>query len=80
MGLQLNKLTLEINGILDPSAFMGISYENRAGFKIINVNVNVDFAKATQEQVNQWIKETEKRCPVSDNIQNNTKININIKQ
>jgi uncharacterized OsmC-like protein len=42
----------------------------------VNVAVHADFENATQEEVDSWLKETEARCPVTDNIKESTKINV----
>jgi uncharacterized OsmC-like protein len=75
-GMKLNGLKIKIEGTMNPSAFMGYSYDERAGFQQINVTMDADFENATDEEIASWIKETEKRCPVTDNIKDRTKIEV----
>ncbi|HCX65264.1 MAG TPA: osmotically inducible protein C [Eubacteriaceae bacterium] len=78
MGFTLRSVSIDIEGDLNPMKFMGKSDEDRTGYKIIRVTIDAD-TDADQETLNQWIKEVEKRCPVSDNLQNPTPIEISLK-
>ena len=75
-GMKLNGMKLKIEGSMNPCAFIGCSFEERAGFQTINVSVHPDFENATEEDIVSWLEETEARCPVTDNIQESTKINV----
>lgn len=77
-GLTLHGMKLRIEGIMNPCTFLGCSFEERAGFQTIDVKVDADFEGASREQVAEWLKETEERCPVTDNIKADTKVNIMI--
>ena len=78
-GLKLLDLKIEIKGHMNPCNFMGCSFDERAGFQTINVAVNPKFEAATPEQIEDWLQETERRCPVTDNIKTGTHINVRIK-
>lgn len=73
-GLKLNGMEVRIEGVMNPCAFLGCSFEERAGFQKIQVTVEADMPGATQEEIDAWLKETEDRCPVTDNIRANTAI------
>lgn len=75
-GLKLNGMKLKLDGVLNPCTFIGCSYEERAGFQTINVKITPEFENATLEEIESWMKETEARCPVTDNIRDSTKINV----
>jgi len=79
-GLQLNGMNMTIEGVMNPAAFYGISYEERVGFKQITVMVNPDFTNATEQDIEAWLKETEERCPVTDNIKTDTSITVKIQK
>lgn len=79
-GLRLNGMQLTIEGIMNPAAFYGTSFEERAGFKQINVSVDADFSGASYQEIEEWLKETERRCPVTDNIMVNTNVSVKIKE
>lgn len=75
-GMKLNGMKIKIDGTMNPCTFIGCSYEERAGFQTVNVSVKADFENATKEEMDSWLKETETRCPVTDNIKDSTKINV----
>jgi len=77
--LGLKSLNIEIEGNLDACTFMGCNDENRAGFEDITVNLNAEFEKMPiQECIDKWLEETERRCPVTDNIKSMTNIALHL--
>jgi len=75
--LDLKKMTITIDGDMNPCTFMGCSFDERAGFQAIKVNVNPVFGKeVSKELITKWLQETEARCPVTDNIKDGTSIAI----
>jgi uncharacterized OsmC-like protein len=77
-GLKLNGIKIKIEGVMNPCTFIGCSFEERAGFQHIDVKVFPEFENATDEQISSWLKETELRCPVTDNIKADTTIDVSI--
>ena len=75
-GLKLNSIKVKIEGVINPCTFLGCSFEERAGFQNIVVTVNADMPGATEEEKESWFKETESRCPVTDNIKADTAITV----
>ena len=75
-GLKLNGMQLKIEGVMNPCAFIGCSFEERAGFQQIQVTVDADMEGTTQEEIDAWLEETEARCPVTDNVRADTTISI----
>jgi len=75
-GLKLNGMEIKIEGKMNPCTFIGCSYEERAGFQKVVVHVKPNFENATSQQIDEWLQETEERCPVTDNIENATQIKI----
>lgn len=67
-GLKLNGMKVKIEGMMDPCTFIGSSNKERAGFQNIVVTANADIPGASEEKKEAWLKETEIRCPVTDNI------------
>ena len=77
--LGLKSLNIEIEGDLDACTFMGCNNENRAGFQDITVNLNADFeVMPMQESIDKWLEETERRCPVTDNVKSMTNIALHL--
>jgi len=75
-GLKLNNIKVKIEGVMNPCTFLGCSFEERAGFQNIVVTVNADMPGASDEEKEAWLKETETRCPVTDNIKADTTITV----
>lgn len=75
-GLKLIGMEIKIEGVMNPCAFIGCSFEERAGFQHIQVTVDADMPGATQEEIDAWLEETENRCPVTDNVRADTKISV----
>jgi len=78
-GLTLKGMHITINGKMNPAVFMGSPVDERSGFQDIQVNIDAEFIGVTQEQINLWLAETERRCPVTDNIKDSTKIRVEAK-
>ncbi len=75
--LDLIKMNISIDGEMNPCTFLGCSYDKRAGFQNIKVKVKPVFGKENSKQsIQDWLVETEKRCPVTDNIKEGTQIDI----
>lgn len=75
MGITLQELSIEIQGTLNPAKFQGKSYQERAGYKQIDVLINVK-TNADEQTLAKWLKVVEERCPVSDNLANPTPLRI----
>ncbi|RLD90898.1 MAG: OsmC family peroxiredoxin [Bacteroidetes bacterium] len=76
--LELIEMKISIEGNMDAAHFMGYTTSKRAGFEDVNVYVETKFdGKPTKEQRDKWLEETERRCPVTDNMKTHTKISIN---
>ncbi|HBT38940.1 MAG: OsmC family protein [Thermotoga sp. 50_1627] len=77
MNMQLDGLTIDIEGILNPAKFQGRSDAERAGYKQINVTIKAK-TNAPENVLKKWIETVESRCPVSDNIANPTPVKFNV--
>ncbi|MBS1737185.1 MAG: OsmC family protein [Bacteroidetes bacterium] len=75
LGFNLEKLEIEVTGDINPDRLFGKSFDERAGFKGINVALK-PYADATPEQLQTWIQAVESRCPVNDNLNNLTPTRI----
>ncbi len=78
-GLILKGMKVTIEGVMNPCAFIGCSFEERAGFQKIKVSVDPEMENATPEEISNWLEETENRCPVTDNIRADTTLSVSIK-
>jgi uncharacterized OsmC-like protein len=69
--LPLQGMTIDVEGDIDTDYLLGRTKEGRAGFQVIRVKVNMD-ADLSREAREKFIHEVDSRCPVSENLLNNT--------
>lgn len=72
-GIQLDKVTVHTKGKIDWQNFLGISKDTRPGYQVIEVEAVIE-SEEPEEVLQELIKEVEARCPILDNLSNNTKI------
>ncbi len=75
-GLTLKGMHITINGKMNPAVFLGSPVKERSGFQDIRVKIDAEFVGVTQQQINHWLAETERRCPVTDNVKDATHIDV----
>ena len=78
MGFELKGVNINIVGNLNPDRLFGKSFEDRAGYKEIRVEVKPD-CDASPEVLSKWLEAIEDRCPVSDNLRNSTPVSLDLK-
>ncbi len=71
--LVVRKIEVHVEGELDTDVFMGKNTEVRAGFSGIRVHTKID-ADMSQEEKEQFLREVDARCPISENIHSLTPI------
>lgn len=76
--IKLHGFETEIEGDVDKAFLMGKTEEGRAGFTEIRVSVKID-ADMTDEEKQAFFKRVDARCPISDNMINNTNIVFDVK-
>ncbi len=77
MGFELRSLKIEMVGNLNPAKLFGKSDEERAGYKTIVVKM-IPECDASEEILQIWLHAVESRCPVSDNLQNLTPVEVEL--
>ena len=76
---ELNQLDIEISGAINPNRFLGLSKDERAGFKTIEVKLS-PVSKADDATLEKWLDIVQDRCPVKDNLLNQTPIELKLEQ
>ncbi|PKQ18322.1 MAG: osmotically inducible protein C [Actinobacteria bacterium HGW-Actinobacteria-8] len=76
-GVTLTSFTATARGDLDPAKFLGKSMDGRAGYTGIEVDIEVE-GDADTAKLEEIVRISETRCPVSDNIANVTAVSIKI--
>lgn len=79
MDFELRGVKINISGNLNPDRLFGKSFEERAGYKEIKVDIKPD-CDASPEVLSKWLQSIEDRCPVSDNLRNTTPIVLGLKK
>ena len=74
LNIEIKKLEINIDGDINPEKFLGISDNERAGFKSLNVNIGLQ-TNANEKNEQLLIQKVKERCPVNDNLSNPTPIN-----
>jgi len=78
MNIELRSVKIKMAGELNPNRLFGTSYDDRAGYKGIQVAIEPD-CDATEEELAKWLEAIEDRCPVSDNLRNITPVELKLK-
>jgi len=76
LGVKLKAVETVVEGYLDPRGFMGSS-GIRPGFQKIHISTKIE-AEGPSEKVRELVKLAEERCPVNDNVKNNTLIEYTV--
>ncbi|MCX7743570.1 MAG: OsmC family protein [Flavobacteriales bacterium] len=77
--ITIHDLRINIQGDINPLRLLGQSFDVRAGFQSLQVEIAIE-ANASQEDINRLIDEVKQRCPVNDNLSNETPISYLLKQ
>ncbi len=76
--IDLRGFSTTIEGDIDTAFLMGKTTEGRAGFTEVRVSVDID-ADMTPEEKEAFLEKIDSRCPISDNMVNDTKIVFDVK-
>ncbi len=74
-GIVLKSLQVELSATLSLDKYQGKISDERAGFRSIEVVVKPT-SDATLEELQNWLKAVENRCPVQDNLTYPTPISV----
>jgi uncharacterized OsmC-like protein len=77
MGIEIDALDVSVGGEYDPAVFMGEECDERAGFQEFEIEVDVE-SDADRETLASWLDQIEERCPVSDNLKDETPASLSL--
>ena len=77
--LPVRNIQVRVEGELDGDVLMGRSIEPRAGFTGIRVITTID-ADMSLEEKEQFLRDIDARCPISDNIHNLTPVELVVEE
>lgn len=75
--LPVRNIEVRVEGELDTDVLMGKTQDVRAGFQGIRVITRID-ADMSQEEKENFLREIDARCPISDNIHGLTPIEFTV--
>lgn len=73
--IALRGMTIKVEGDIDTDGLLGKPIEGRIGFEGFAITIDVD-ADMTDEEKEAFIREVDRRCPVSENLLNATPIHV----
>lgn len=76
MDIDIADLEITIEGKFNQAVFTG-NDDDRTGLQDIEVSMAVE-ADADEATVEEWVERVEARCPVSDNIKNETSVKLSL--
>jgi uncharacterized OsmC-like protein len=76
-GIVVRDVAVHVAGDIDTAKYRGDATEPRAGFETIRVDVTVD-SDADDETLAAWLADVEERCPVADNLDTGTDIDVTL--
>lgn len=79
MNFELRGMKIDLVGNLNPARLFGQSFDERAGYKEIEVTLKPD-CDVDDATLATWKDSILDRCPVGDNLKNTTEISVDIKQ
>ncbi len=77
--MDVRNISVRVEGELDTAVLSGKATEPRPGFTSIRVITEID-ADMTQEEKEQFLRDIDARCPISDNLFNRTPVEFIVQQ
>jgi len=77
MGIQIDRISIELRGIQDLRGFMGVDDSIPAGFVKIEGDVSID-SPATSEQLAKLQKIVDAHCPVMDDLKRSVPMSLKL--
>ncbi|EMA41154.1 OsmC family protein [Halobiforma nitratireducens] len=77
MDIRLDDLTVTVESGVDYAAYRGEETDDRPGLQGLEVSVVVD-SDADEETLEEWLAAVERRCPITDNVANETSIGLTL--
>lgn len=76
--ITLHKMEFIVSGEVDVDVLLGRSEEGRAGFTSINIEAEIEAPDMGAEAKLAFLKEVDRRCPVSETVLNGTPLEFKI--
>ncbi|AFZ73702.1 OsmC family protein [Natronobacterium gregoryi] len=77
MAVPIDEMTVSIEGDIDYASYRGEQSDARPGLQGLEVTVEVE-SDATEDELEAWLAAVEDRCPVTDNVENETSLGLTL--
>ncbi|SFB71609.1 Uncharacterized OsmC-related protein [Halobiforma haloterrestris] len=77
MGIEIDDLTATIEGDIDYASYRGEGTDARPGLQGLTVSVAIE-SDADEDRLEEWLAAVERRCPVTDNVVEETGLSIDV--
>ncbi|MCL9814539.1 OsmC family protein [Natranaeroarchaeum aerophilus] len=77
MDIDIEEMTVRIDGDVDYSRYRGEESDARPGLQELDVTFDID-ADADRERLEEWLAAVKDRCPVTDNVEHETPLTLDI--
>lgn len=77
MDLDLDALEMTVEGEVNYEKYAAGESDDRPGLQSITIKLDVT-SSADHDSVEQWLAAVEERCPVSDNVENETPLQLEL--
>ncbi|QSG03425.1 OsmC family protein [Natranaeroarchaeum sulfidigenes] len=75
MDIDIEEMTVGISGGVDYSRYRGEESDARPGLQELDVTISID-ADADEATLEEWLAAVKDRCPVTDNVENETSLDL----
>lgn len=77
MGIDIETLELTVEGAVNYGKYLGKASDDRAGLQGVDVTMSIE-ADADEAELEEWLAAVEQRCPVTDNVENETGVSVTL--
>lgn len=77
VGLEIEELTATVEGGVDYATYRGEESEARPGLQSVEVTIEVA-SDADEATLQEWFAAVERRCPITDNVENETGLDVTV--
>ncbi|WP_418282670.1 OsmC family protein [Halorubrum sp. DTA98] len=77
MDLSIDGLNVSIEGDVDYARYRGEQSDARPGFQGLSATISVE-TDADEAAVEEWLAAVKERCPVTDNVENETPLDLTV--
>jgi uncharacterized OsmC-like protein len=77
MGIHVEELEATVAGGVNYATYRGETSEDRPGLQGLEVTLSVT-ADADEAALEEWLAAVERRCPVTDNVENETGVEVTL--